>query len=565
MSVKNNLSGDLYGGITAAAVALPLALAFGVASGLGALAGLYGAIILGFFAALFGGTHVQISGPTGPMTVVVAGIVAQFGDSLALVFSIFMLAGLLQIGFGLAGFGRYIKLVPQTVVSGFMTGIGLIVIILQLAPLLGYESDPGDNLAKLSVIPGMLLALNWQALLLGGLSFGIVSYSPKMIRRYFPPTLIALFVGTVLGLTLLPEAPVIGEIPRGLPSLYWPQFELESLPGMLRFALVLAFLGAIDSLLTSLAADSKTRTLHDSNRELIGQGIGNTLTGVFGASPGAGATMRTFVNIQAGGKTRLSGAVHAVVLLLLTLAFSVQASHIPLAVLAGILLRVGIDIIDWRNMKRMRHLPRPGVIVMLTTLLLTVFVDLITAVAVGFAMTSVLFISKTAKAQMASAKFSSAADKEFNFTPEEQALVDELADKVLIFQVEGPLSFATARDITRMMQLSPQNDVLVIDLSKVPFIDSSAAATLEEATENLASNGDYIVIFGARPDALQTLRKNNVFSVIGADNILPDRLQALHRARKLALGEQLGEQQREEQLRTKFILTDVDQSSGNLK
>ncbi len=536
MSVKSNLSGDLFGGISAAAVALPLALAFGVASGLGPLAGLYGAIILGFFAALFGGTHVQISGPTGPMTVLVAGIVAQFGDGLTMVFTIIMLSGLLQIGFGLAGFGRYIKLVPQTVVSGFMTGIGLIVIILQLAPLLGYESAPGGNLAKLAVIPGMLQTLNWQALLLGGLSFVLVSYTPKRFSRYLPPTLIALFTGSMLGLFLLPQAPVIGDIPRGLPSLHWPVLELENLPAMMRFALILAFLGSIDSLLTSLAADSKTRTLHDSNRELMGQGIGNTLAGIFGASPGAGATMRTFVNIQAGGRTRLSGVIHALVLLLITLAFAEQASHIPLAVLAGILLRVGIDIIDWRTMKRLLKLPRPGVVVMLTTLLLTVFVDLITAVAVGFLMTSVLFISKAARAQMASAKFSFAAGTEFNFTAQEQALVDELSDKVLLFQVEGPLSFATARDITRMMQLSPQNDVLVIDLSKVPFIDSSAAATLEEATENLASNGDYIVVFGVRPQVLETLKKNNVYSVIGADKILPDRLQALQRARELVYG-----------------------------
>lgn len=530
---KNTVSGDLFGGITAAAVALPLALAFGVASGLGALAGIYGAILLGFFATVFGGTSVQISGPTGPMTVVVASIVALYSNNLALVFTIIMLSGLIQLSFGLAGFGRYIKLVPQTVVSGFMTGIGLIVIILQIGPLLGHATAEGSNLLKLVAIPEMLQTANWHALVLGAGSFALVSFFPKSLSRYFPPTLLALIAGTLAGVFFFRNAPTIGEIPTGLPTFYFPALDLQLLPDIIRYALILAFLGSIDSLLTSLAADSKTRTRHDSNQELIGQGIGNLLAGCFGSTPGAGATMRTFVNIQAGGKTRLSGAVHAVVLLILALIFSVQVSYIPLAVLGGILLRVGLDIIDWRNLKRITRLPRPGVVVMLTTMLLTVFVDLLTAVAAGIVMTSVLFISKTARAQMESIRFTFGDSGELKLNHEEQRLLNELGEKVFLLQVEGPLSFITARDITRMMQLSPENDVLIFDLSKVPFIDSSAAASLEEAMEQLTENGDHIIIIGARPRVLETLKKTSVYEAIGEAKFVSQYQDALSLAGRL--------------------------------
>jgi SulP family sulfate permease len=533
MNPKNSLSGDIYGGITAAAVALPLALAFGVASGLGALAGIYGAIIVGFFASLFGGTNVQISGPTGPMTVVVASIVTQFSSNLLTVFTIVMLAGLFQIGFGLAGLGRFIKLVPQTVVSGFMTGIGVIVIILQLGPLLGFASPAGSNLVKLAALPAMITGLNWQALVLGLFSFVLVSYCPKQINRYFPATLLSVILGTLIGIFLFSNAPTIGDIPSGLPSFYLPSFSIHDLPLIIRFALILAFLGSIDSLLTSLAADSKTGTLHNSNRELVGQGIGNLLAGCFGSTPGAGATMRTFVNIQAGGKSRLSGIIHSVVLLVIALVFSTEASRIPLAVLAGILLRVGINIIDWRNIKRVTSLPRPGVAVMLTTLLLTVLVDLITAVAVGIVMASVLFVSKMASVQMESIKFSFGSGNEIDLNDDERQLMDDMGNKAMLFQVEGPLSFATARDITRMMQQTPRNEVLIIDLSKVPFIDSSAAATLEEMTEKLAANGDHLVIFGASPRVINTLEKTDVYNVLGAENIVASRLEALQIARHL--------------------------------
>ena len=311
----DNIRGDVYGGLTAAVVALPLALAFGVASGAGPVAGLYGAIFVGFFAALFVGTPAQISGPTGPMTVVMAGIITQYGNEPAMAFTVVMLAGLFQILFGVLKLGRYISLVPFPVISGFMSGIGLIIIILQLPPLIGYATPGGGTLTVLAALPELLLSPKFDATVVGLLALGLVYLTPSQISRLIPAPLIALFVGSALVVVFLPGAPVLGEIPTGLPHLQPPMFPLDAVPGIVKSALVLALLGSIDSLLTSLIADNVTQTHHDSDRELIGQGIGNTIAGAFGAIPGAGATMRTVVNVRTGGRTPISGVLHALVLL----------------------------------------------------------------------------------------------------------------------------------------------------------------------------------------------------------------------------------------------------------
>ncbi|MDT8399409.1 MAG: SulP family inorganic anion transporter [Pseudomonadales bacterium] len=531
MTSSGSIRGDVFGGLTAAVVALPLALAFGVASGAGALAGLYGAILVGFFAAVWGGTAVQISGPTGPMTVVMAAIVTQFSGSLSEVFLVVVLTGVLQIIYGVAGFGRYIKLVPQPVVSGFMSGIGFIVILLQLAPMLGQQTPEGSNLVLLAALPEMLASPGMAALILGFLSFGIVVLTPERITRYVPSTLLAIIVGTLVGIFLFPEAPVIGAIPSGLPALQLPSASLADLPLILRFALILSFLGAIDSLLTSLVADSMTRTSHDSNRELIGQGIGNMVAGLLGGIAGAGATMRTLVNIRAGGSTRLSGAIHALALLLMVLIFADVASHIPLAVLAGILMKVGIDIIDWRSLKNAGRASRSGVVIMLTTLLITVFVDLMAAVAVGIVMASVLFVARMAEAQLASVRFHFGVSPELNLSPEEEVILNEAAGKIVLFHVEGPLSFGSARDIAKLMGSSRREEVLIVDLSLVPFIDSSAAAALEEVLDRFRRSGDTMIIFGASQKVRHTLNRTEVLQHLGEQGLASSRLEALRAAR----------------------------------
>lgn len=522
---------DLLGGCTAAVVALPLALAFGVASGLGALAGLYGAIAVGLVAALFGGTPAQISGPTGPMTVVMASVVVHFADDPAKAFLTVVIAGMLQIAFGLARFGRYIKMVPQPVVSGFMSGIGIIVIILQLAPFTGYDAPEGGPLAALAAMPRMLLHPQGQAVVLGLISFAIATFLPLRITRVIPAALLAVVAGSLLGMWVFTAAPVIGEIPSGLPQLRLPTLALADIPDLVRFALILAFLGSIDSLLTSLVADSISRTTHNPDKELVGQGLGNMVAGLIGGIPGAGATMRTLVNIRAGGRTRNSGAIHALLLLGIVLLFSDLASHIPLSVLAGILLKVGIDIIDWRSLRRVSRAPRKGVMIMLTTLVITVLVDLMTAVAVGIVMAAVMFVARTAQEQLSNARFTFGSSDDASLTPEEAAILEAAGGRIVLFHVEGPLSFASARDISRLLQRSGNKDVLAIDLTRVPFIDSSACAALEEVIVALQESGNAVLLFGVRPAVLDYLRKTDVLAKLGADKVVASQLEALHKAR----------------------------------
>lgn len=525
-----NLKGDVFGGLTAAVVALPLALAFGVASGAGALAGLYGAIFVGLFAALFGGTPTQISGPTGPMTVVTAILFTRFAHEPAIVFTVIMLGGIFQILFGMLRFGRYINLVPYPVISGFMSGIGCIIIILQIAPMIGHATPEGVMLARLVALPALMAAPNLHALACGLIALVIVYLTPSFIRRYAPPPIIALVVTTIVAMVCFPDAPIIGEIPSGLPDLHLPVISLQDFPLIIRYALVLAFLGSIDSLLTSLVADSMTRTHHNSDRELIGQGLGNIASGFFGGIPGAGATMRTVVNIRSGGKTPIGGVVHSALLLVIVLGFSGLVMHIPHAVLAGILFKVGIDIIDWSYLKRVAKAPKAGVVIMLVTMTLTVVVDLITAVAAGMIMASVLFVKRMADAQMQSMKLIFDPGHVDDLTDEESDILERAGGRIVMFHLEGPMSFGSTRDIVRVLRSSRDQDVLIIDLSDVPFIDSSASIALEEVIQDAIRDNDIVVLCGLRQQVHQVLDKIGITALITEGCIVQTRLQALRRA-----------------------------------
>ena len=302
-----NFRGDALGGVTAAIVALPLAIAFGVASGAGPVAGLYGAICVGLFASLFGGTPAQISGPTGPMTIVSASVFTMYAGEPAVAFTVVMMAGAFQILFGMLRLGRFVNLMPYPVISGFMTGIGCILIIMQLEPLLGYSS-PTSVTNAISVLPEQLSKPNWDAVVIGIVSLLVCFLTPRRFSRILPAPLLALAVSMMLALGL-GDATTIGRIPSGLPEWHWPAVTFSQLNEMLVSAAVLAALGSIDSLLTSLVADNVTRTFHDSDKELVGQGIGNLVAGFAGGLPGAGATIRTLTNVNSGGRTPLSGVV----------------------------------------------------------------------------------------------------------------------------------------------------------------------------------------------------------------------------------------------------------------
>jgi SulP family sulfate permease len=503
----DNIRGDIFGGLTAAVVALPLALAFGVASGAGPIAGIYGAIAVGFFAALFGGTPSQVSGPTGPMTVVMAAIVIQYQHDPAMAFTVVMLGGFFQILFGLFRIGHFIDMMPFPVISGFMSGIGCIIIILQVAPLFGHDIPSGGTLGALTALPDILSKPNWDALSVGIFCFGIAMFMPARIGRILPSPLIALFVGTACVFFLLPTAPVLGEVPTGLPKFRLPGFTLHALPHMVGSALVLAALGSLDSLLTSLIADNVTRTHHKSERELIGQGIGNMVAGLIGGLPGAGATMRTVINVRAGGRTPISGALHALVLLAIVLGMAPLAAHIPNAVLAGILFKVGVDIIDWDYLKRIRRAPKQGVFFMIVVLGLTVFVDLIVAVAAGVVMASLLFVKRMADIQQAGMQSATASHPELVLTAEESAILDKADGRLLLFSFDGPVSFGVAKRLSRQLGMADDYAVLILDLSAVPLIDSSASLALEDAVLDAIRHNRIVFIAGLAPRVRNTLER----------------------------------------------------------
>ena len=532
----NNLRGDFYGGLVAAVVALPLALAFGVTSGLGAIAGLYGAIFVGFFAALFGGTPAQASGPTGPMTVVMAAIILKFADEPALAFTAVILGGVFQIIFGLMGFGRYITLVPYPVISGFMSGIGGIILILQIAPFLGLKAA-SSVIDNLRAMPEFLASFSLPAVLIGSLTLAIVYLTPPSIGKRLPPVLLALIVGTVVGNAFFPSLPVIGNIPTGFPTPIWPVMHTDALLLMVEDALVLALLGTIDSLLTSLVCDNMTRTQHDSNRELVGQGIGNMVSGFFGGIPGAGATMRSVANIRTGGRTPLSGMYMAIILLGTLLGLGPLAEKIPLAVLAGLLIKVGFDIIDWRFLKHMVQAPRTEVLVMIVVLLVTVLVDLITAVGIGVVLASVMFVKRMADLELESLRVITGSSQETPLSQEEQRILDRNADRLIMIHVNGPMSFGSAKDMIRRLESIKgfnQFSCVILDLTDVPAIDGTAALAIEDMLVMVKDHGQHLFFVGMRPPVVRVLAGLAVLEQVQPGHRYALRLDALRHAARIS-------------------------------
>jgi SulP family sulfate permease len=568
--------GDLFGGITAGIVALPLALAFGVSSGLGPSAGLYGAIFISFFAALFGGTNTQISGPTAPMTavsmVVIAGIVALYeGDisnALPTILTVFLLAGLMQVGLGLIGLGKYIKYIPYPVVSGFMTAIGIIILVTQILPAIGYypkedealveqfkpqaeevilenilKEEAGEGimvledfqetirrshetteadilkearslaatkasgvLGTLGVLPRALQHVNWLELTLALITIAII-YGFKRITTSIPSTLVSLILvsGAAYGFGL-PYRP-IEEIPSGLPLPQleiFTQFSLGSVTPYIFTALTLALLGAIDSLLTSVVADNMTKTKHKPNKELVGQGIGNSIAAIFGGIPGAGATIRTVVNINSGGKTRLSGMIAGILLVVILLALGPVASQIPAAVLAGILVTVGIGVMDYKGLRAIPSLPKDlkigpvklsaEVIIMLVVMVLSSVWNLVYAVGVGLVIASLMFMKKMGDL--------TAERSDVKPLLKEKAWADELdfpqklKEGVFIKHIKGPLFFGSTSDFQQLAKQIPYTaSTIIIRMGRMQYIDQSGLYALEDVLVDLKKdNGKNVLL-----------------------------------------------------------------------
>jgi SulP family sulfate permease len=524
-------TGDLFGGVTAAVIALPLALAFGVASGVGPIAGLYGAIAVGFFAAVFGGTPAQVSGPTGPMTVVMAVIVAEHADHIAEAFAIVILGGAIQLLFGVLRVGRYVSYTPHSVVSGFMSGIGVIIILIQTLPFFGLPTVPGGPLGAIRAWPEIASAFNLEALTIAALALSVMIFWPARLAAMLPAPLAALVGCTLLGLIILHDAPVIGDVPTGLPALHVPTFSLTALPGIVQPALILALLGSIDSLLTSLVADSITRTRHNSDRELIGQGIGNMVAGLIGGLPGAGATMRTVVNVRAGGRSPVSGALHAVILLALVLGLGPVAEVIPHAALAGILVKVGWDIIDWGYLKRIRRAPRDKVIVMLVTLGLTVFVDLITAVAVGLILAGFVTARWMEVEELKGVTQLALPDHNGELSDEERGEIEKFDGQIGLIVFRGRFSYASARELVQ--RTGPElagYEAMIFDFSHAAHIDTSAALAIEQLLETAGAETRGCVIAGLSGQAERSLDSLGVISSLPDENIVDTRLDAIRRA-----------------------------------
>ncbi|HEA23140.1 MAG TPA: SulP family inorganic anion transporter [Pricia antarctica] len=614
-----HIRGDIFGGITAGIVALPLALAFGVSSGLGPSAGLYGAIFISFFAALFGGTNTQISGPTAPMTavsmVVIAGIVALNDGSLekALpgILLVFLLGGLMQIGLGLMGLGKYIRYIPYPVVSGFMTAIGVIILVTQILPSLGYypkedaeyvehyipqaeetilgnilKEETGEGILVLEnfeetidrageitdagilneaetlagkeasgvigafkVMPRAVQNINWLELVLA-LSTIMIIYGFKKITTLIPSALVALVVvsGAAYGLGL--QYRPIEEIPGGFPTPnieIFTQFELASVTPYIFTAFTLALLGAIDSLLTSVVADNMTKTKHSPNKELVGQGIGNSIAAFFGGIPGAGATIRTVVNINAGGKTRLSGMIAGVLLLVVLLALGPVASQIPAAVLAGILVTVGIGVMDYKGLKAIPFLPRDlnigplkfssEVVIMLVVLVLSSVWNLVYAVGIGLIIASLMFMKKMGDLTAEQSDIKT-LKKEKGWA-DEKNFPENLKEEVFIKHLKGPLFFGSTSEFQTLANQIPRTaSTVIIRMGRMQYLDQSGLYTLEDVLLDLRKSDITILFVDVLKQPRYMMERVQIIpNLISEQHIFKDFAACLERIKKNVVDE----------------------------
>lgn len=532
--MHTNVPNDILSGITVAVIAMPLALAFGVASGLGAEAGMWAAICGGIIVGLFGGSHTGVSGPTGPKVVQLAAIIAatklvsgepDIGFAMSMVF----LSGLVCIALALMKIGRFIYYTPYSVVSGFMCGIGVIIILLEIPPMLGFAT-PNSVMGAIKQIPYDIMHEKPHALIVSLATFFTILLWPRITKKqWLPAPLSGLIVGTSIAyLFHFNDIEYIASMPVGMPHLYWPDF--TRFGDMIGGAFALAGLCIFDSLLTCLVADNMTNERHNSDREIFGQGIANMACGVVGGVTTATATMRTVANVKCGGKTGLASCVHGLVLLALMLGLAPYASFIPMACLAGILLKVGMDIIDYRVLPVLHRMPFMDSICFWAVLILTISVDLLVAMWVGITIAFVRIVQELGQAYEQNVVNLNEVNRPL---PGDVPMPEELKKKVLKLRLEGPLFFGVSDTIYRASSALVDYKYLIIRMARVPMVDMSGAYLLDDIVEKAHQQGAIVFFTGLKPQVEHTLERLRIFENVADGNCLETFNDAILRIQEI--------------------------------
>ena len=502
--------GDLTGGLTAAVVALPLALAFAVASGVDPKAGLYTAIVAGIIAAVFGGSPVQITGPTGAMAVILVGIVAKYGIEKVWIAGV--MAGIIQVALGVAKLGRLVKFIPYPVTAGFTNGIAVIIFCGQLNNFLGLKLPRSEHF-----LPGLwqtvthLEGLNWAAIALTTFTIASKLLWARMTTS-IPASLVGLVLATAIATFFHLNVPTIGSIPQSLPMLqsipHWNDFGL--IRELINPALALAALGSIESLLSAVVADGMTVSeKHDSDRELIGQGLANIVVPFFGGIPATGAIARTAVNVRAGGKTRLSGVIQGVAIAIIVLTLAPLAAQVPLAALAGILMVTSVRMIEGEAIGLLLRATYADFAVMMLTWMVTIFFDLVLAVEVGLIAAGALFIKRMSELNLGKIPETEA------FPP---GIPLELSKQISVYRVDGPVFFGAAERFVTFLRDEPDVKYLVLRLRYVPNMDTTGLVALQDIYQDLQRHDCRLLLSGLQPEVQKLLERTGLMDKIGREN-----------------------------------------------
>ena len=538
---KDKLAADFMAGLIVGIVALPLAIAFGIASGVSPSQGILTAIIGGFIVAALGGSRVQIGGPTGAFIVIIYGIVNDPALGLPGLMIATMLAGLFLILLGVCRLGTIIKFIPYPIVVGFTSGIAVTIFTTQIKDLLGLSIEgklPGDFISKWIIYVQHIMTIDWMTALIGIASIVLIAVTPKFSKK-IPGSLVAIIVMTVIGYVINDYTSwhintigdEFGEIKAAIPELQVPHITWEGIKSLMPTAMVIAVLGAIESLLSATVADGVCGDHHDSNQELIGQGVANLCTPLFGGIPCTGAIARTMTNINNGGRTPVAGIVHAFVLLIIFLVLMPLAAYIPMACLAGVLVIVSYNMSGWRTFMQIMKNPKSDIIVLLMTFFLTVIFDLTIAIEVGLLVACLLFMKRMAE----STQIKVIAD-EIDPNEETDVIVHEeehlvIPEGVQVYEINGPFFFGIANKFEDLMSSMDDAPIVrVIRMRRVPFIDSTGIHNLQNLIEMNHREGSHVVLSGVTPNVYNVLEHNGFDKLLGKDHICPNINVALDRA-----------------------------------